>query len=41
MATKCKTCIHSRNCINGKYCTIRRVYTEQHQPSECQNYKAR
>lgn len=35
----CKSCAHSRNCINGRYCPIIKNYVEYNK-TICNEYKA-
>ena len=41
MANICSTCKRSRNCINGTYCFMRRVYVDRHNLTECEEYQPR
>lgn len=37
--TLCKTCASVRNCINGRWCTVKRKYVEYNTIRECDEYK--
>lgn len=37
--TLCKTCASVRNCINGRWCTVKRKYVEYNTIRECNEYK--
>ena len=36
--SRCRTCKHRRNCINGMWCTVLEVYVEYARMDGCEHY---
>lgn len=36
--SRCRTCKHKRNCINGMWCTVLKVYVEYARMDGCEHY---
>lgn len=36
--SRCRTCKHKRNCINGMFCTVLNVYVEYARMDGCEHY---
>ena len=35
----CGSCGRGRNCVNGRYCAVRRMYVEHERVTNCENYE--